>query len=453
MKSIHFVAIGGAIMHQLAIALQTMGHTITGSDDEIEDPAKTNLTNAGILPPKTGWFPQKITPSLDAVVLGMHAKADNPELLAAQKLGIPIMSFPEYIYEVSKNKTRVVVAGSHGKTTVTSMIMHILKHNGIDFDYMVGAKVAGFDGSVKLSNAPLIILEGDEYPASAIERKPKILFYHPNITVLTGIAWDHINVFPTYSNYFSQFTGYLNGLEPQTKVVYNEEDAEVCRAVAASTADTVKIPYRTPRWEYSDGEFKVVTGIGSFPISVFGKHNLQNIAASIEVCRELGIHWTKSLEAIASFTGAAKRLEKLYETPTLKVFRDFAHAPSKLKATLDAVREAFPNHFLLACFELHTYSSLNKDFMVQYAGSMDKADRAIVYYSHHALEIKGLPEVATQDVAAGFANPLLSVTTDSAQLVDYVTSAIEASDRPTFLLLMSSGTFGGIDWKNVCSHI
>ena len=440
-------------MHQLAIALQSMGHTVTGSDDEIEDPAKSNLAAAGILPPQTGWFPEKITNRLDAIVLGMHAKADNPELLAAQKWGLPIMSFPEYIYEVSKHKTRVVVAGSHGKTTVTSMIMHILKHNGIDFDYMVGAKVAGFEGSVRLSDAPLIILEGDEYPASAIEKKPKILFYHPNITVITGIAWDHINVFPTYDNYFSQFTGYLHGLEPQTRVVYNEEDAEVRRAVASTSEDIVKIAYQTPQWEYADGAFAIVTGIGKFPVSVFGRHNMQNIAAAMKACTELGIHWTKSLEAIASFTGAAKRLEQLYETPTLKVFRDFAHAPSKLKATLDAVREAFPEHFLLACFELHTYSSLNKDFMAQYSGSMDKADRAIVFYSHHALEIKGLPDVAAADVAAGFGNPGLTVTTESIQLVDYVTSAIRESGRPTFLLLMTSGTFGGIDWKNVCSHI
>lgn len=453
MKHIHFIAIGGAVMHQLALALKRQGHIITGSDDEINDPAKSNLAAAGILPEQYGWFPEKINNSLDAIVLGMHAKADNPELLRAQELGIPIYSFPQYIYEVSKNKKRVVVAGSHGKTTITSMIMHILRHQGIQFDYMVGARVAGFDQSVQLSDAPLIILEGDEYPASVIEKRPKIFFYHPHISVLSGIAWDHINVFPTYENYLSQFETYLKGIENGAPVFYNNEDEEVQKVMRSSAAHLQAIPYNMPAFRYDENGTAILeTKEGDVTVSVFGRHNLLNMQAAVAVCIELGVSEADCYRAIAGFTGAARRLEKLLEKDKLVAYRDFAHAPSKLKATLDAVREAYPNHTLVACFELHTYSSLNAAFLKEYSHSMDAADYALVYFSHHALQLKGLPALNTDTVQKYFDREDLVVIDNKEALEKNVQDILKNTGSPVCLLLMSSGTFDGIDWNSVCSQ-
>ncbi|MBL7718158.1 MAG: peptidoglycan synthetase [Flavipsychrobacter sp.] len=452
MNHIHFIAMGGAVMHQLALALLRQGNTVTGSDDEINDPAKSNLAAAGILPPAPGWHPERITQNLDAVVLGMHAKADNPELVKAQELGIPIYSFPQYVYEVSKNKKRVVVAGSHGKTTITSMIMHILRHQGVAFDYLVGAKVAGFEQSVQLTDAPLIILEGDEYPASVIEKRPKIFFYHPHITVLSGIAWDHINVFPTYEIYFNQFEQYLQGIEAGAPLFYNNEDEEVRRVVAAAGGHLSARPYNMPLFTYHNGEAVVHTGEGDVAVSVFGRHNLLNMQAAIGVCMELGISRGDCYQAIATFTGAAKRLEKIIETDGFVAYRDFAHAPSKLKATLDAVKEAYPDRDVIACFELHTYSSLNEQFLGEYAHSMDAADKAIVYFSHHALSLKGLPALDTATVQQYFKRPDVSVWDEKEKLQQAVGSLLKEAARPVCLLLMSSGTFDGIDWNTVSSH-
>jgi len=453
MKAIHFIAIGGAIMHQLALALQRQRYTITGSDDEITDPAKTNLEKAGLLPEKFGWFPEKIERTKpDAIVLGMHARADNPELLAAKEAGIPIYSFPQYVYEVSKHKKRVVVAGSHGKTTITSMIMHILKNNGVAFDYLVGARVAGFDQSVQLSDAPLIILEGDEYPASVEEKRPKIFFYHPHVSVLSGIAWDHINVFPTYENYFSQFTQYLKGLDKGTKIFYNNEDSEVRRAINDAGSNLSNIPYETPPFHYEDGFPVMDTKEGPVKVSVFGRHNLLNMQAAIDVCMELGVTEQKCYEAIASFTGAARRLEKVKEEGNLLIYRDFAHAPSKLKATLNAVREAYPSHRLVACFELHTFSSLNEQFLSEYAHSMDAADDAIVYFSHHALNLKGLPLLEPSKVKQYFGRNDAEIVDDKVKLEGLINKIVTDMAKPVFLLLMSSGTFDGIDWNTVSSH-
>ncbi len=452
MKNIHFIAIGGAIMHQLAIALQKQGYTITGSDDEINDPAKSNLRAAGLLPAQSGWFPEKITPQIDSIVLGMHAKADNPELIAAKKAGIPIYSFPQYIYEVSKNKKRVVVAGSHGKTTITSMIMHILKHQGVNFDYLVGARVTGFDQSVRLSDAPLIVLEGDEYPASVEEKRPKIFFYHPHISVLSGIAWDHINVFPTYEIYFSQFQQYLEGMDANTTIFYNNEDSEVKRCIETSGGKLSAAPYQTPPFHYEDGFPVMDTAGGAVKVSVFGRHNLLNMQAAIDVCMELGMSEGDCFNAIASFTGAARRLEKVKEEKSLLVYRDFAHAPSKLKATLDAVREAYAGHHLIACFELHTFSSLNEQFLSEYAHSMDGADEAIVYFSHHALSLKGLPNLDPSVVKKYFERNDVFVIDEKAQLEQTVKKLVTGKQLPVFLLLMSSGTFDGIDWNTVSSQ-
>ena len=462
MKHIHFIAIGGAIMHQLALALQKQGYIVTGSDDEITDPAKSNLKAAGLLPTQYGWFPEKITPPSpseragerfpDAIVLGMHAKADNPELLAAKKAGIPIYSFPQYVYEVSKNKKRVVVAGSHGKTTITSMIMHILKYQGIQFDYLVGARVTGFDQSVQLTDAPLIILEGDEYPASVEEKRPKIFFYHPDISVLSGIAWDHINVFPTYEIYFNQFEQYLQGIAPGTKVFYNNEDSEVRRVIATAGQKLTALPYQTPPFHYEDGFPVMDTTAGPVKVSVFGRHNLLNMQAAIDVCMELGVSENDCYKAIASFTGAARRLEKVKEEKNLLVYRDFAHAPSKLKATLNAVREAYADHHLVACFELHTFSSLNEQFLKEYAHSMDAADDAIVYFSHHALNLKGLPALDTDVVKKYFERNDINIIDEKTKLEKTVRTMISNKQNPVFLLLMSSGTFDGIDWNTVSAE-
>ena len=451
MKQIHFIAIGGAIMHQLALALHRQGYIITGSDDEINDPAKSNLAAAGLLPEQFGWFPEKINDSVQAIVLGMHAKADNPELLAAKKAGIPIFSFPQYVYEVSKNKKRVVVAGSHGKTTITSMIMHILKHRGMDFDYLVGARVAGFDQSVKLTDAPIIVLEGDEYPASPEEKRPKIFFYHPHISVLSGIAWDHINVFPTYEIYFNQFEQYLAGIDKGVKVFYNNEDSEVRRVISGSAGHLSAIPYITPPFHYEEGTAVMDTNDGPVRVSVFGRHNLLNMRAAIDVCMELGISEKDCFAAIASCTGAARRLEKVKEEPGLLVYRDFAHAPSKLKATLNAVREAYSGHYLVACFELHTFSSLNEKFLAEYAQSMNAADESIVFFSHHALQLKGLPGLDKNTIKKYFRRDDLVVTDNKDELVKTVTGMISGKQQPVFLLLMSSGTFDGIDWNSVSS--
>ncbi|HTN47768.1 MAG TPA: Mur ligase family protein [Flavipsychrobacter sp.] len=444
---IHFVAIGGAIMHQLALALYRKGNRITGSDDEINDPAKTNLHNAGLLPEKQGWFPEKITTDIDAIVLGMHAKGNNPELLRAQQLGIPIYSFPQYVYEVSKEKQRVVVAGSHGKTTITSMIMHILKTAGMEFDYLVGAKVDGFGQSVQLTDAPLIVLEGDEYPASVIEKKPKIFFYQPHISVLSGIAWDHINVFPTYENYCSQFEQYLAGMTQGATVFYNAEDNEVVRIIHKSASHLHAIPYHFPAFHYDNGQAIVLTEEGPVTLSIFGRHNLLNMEAAIAVCEVLGLERNKCYQAISNFTGAAKRLEKLGETEKLVAYRDFAHAPSKLKATLDAVREAYPTHRLIACFELHTYSSLSEAFLSEYKGSMAAADDAIVYFSHHALSLKGLPELQMDTVKDYFGQENLMVLAEKELLEEKIRELLSGTDQKICLLLMSSGTFDGIEWS------
>ena len=447
MQRIHFIAIGGAIMHQLAIALHRKGNTVTGSDDEIADPARGNLAAVGLLPAQEGWHPEKISADIDAIVLGMHAKSDNPELLAAQAAGISIYSFPEYVYELSKEKKRVVVAGSHGKTTITSMIMHVLKACGKDFDYLVGARVAGFDQSVQLSDAPIIILEGDEYPASAIERKPKIFFYHPHISVLSGIAWDHINVFPTFENYVSQFTTYVKNMEAGSLLLYNGEDSEVNMVVLSSAEHLKTREYCTPKFHYEDGTAVLDTAQGPVHVAVFGWHNLLNLEAARGVCRALDISDADFYKAIMDFSGAARRLERLFEKPGIIAFRDFAHAPSKLKATLGAVREGLPKHRVIAVFELHTFSSLNAEFLSQYKGAMAAADDAIVFYSHHALELKGLPPLDPKEVALHFGQNKLEVVDSKEALIDLVKAKITAGAKPVCLLLMSSGTFEGIDWK------
>lgn len=442
---IHFIAIGGAIMHQLAITSKEKGYQVTGSDDEIADPAKTNLENAGLLPPQEGWFPEKITQDLDAVILGMHARSDNPELIRAQELNLPVFSFPEYIYNNSKDKKRVVIAGSHGKTTTTSMIMHVLKDQNVDFDYLVGAKIEGFPHSVRLSDAPVIILEGDEYPASTLEKRPKIHFYHPHVAVITGIAWDHINVFPTYQIYCEQFKIFIDQLSTEDTLIYNAGDKEVIRILESENPGMKLLPYTTPHYYSKEGKVALPTDYGEKQLNIFGIHNLQNLEAARKVCNCLGISDFKFYESIQSFNGAARRLEKIYDTDELVIYRDFAHAPSKLKATLEATREQYPDHQLIACFELHTFSSLNTNFLKQYAGSMNSCDKGAVFFSSHSLMIKKLPPLLPALVKESFNNNNLSIFETPENLRNWINHQIQESNKPVCLLLMSSGTFTGMD--------
>ena len=440
---VHFISIGGSVMHQLAIALKKKGYDVSGTDDEIFEPSRTNLQNEGLLPVENGWNPSLITTDLDAIILGMHAKNDNPELVKARELGLKIYSFPEYIYSESRTKTRVVVGGSHGKTTTTSMIMHVLKNAQKSFDYLVGARVQGFEQSVNITDAPVIVCEGDEYPASAIERRPKFHFLFPHIAVLTGIAWDHINIFPTFENYLEQFTIFIQKIEPGGLLIFNETD-ETLRNLVQETrrADIDYQPYNVPQHTISNGATSITLEGQMGNLSVFGNHNLLNLHAAWFVCKKLGIDAATFLSAIADFTGAAKRLELLAGNSSTQVYRDFAHAPSKVKATIDAVKQQFTHRKLIAVLELHTYSSLNEQFMQEYKGAMESADEAAVFYSNHALELKRMPTLPISAVEKGFNKQGLFVCNSSQALLQW----LEQHDYNNVnLLLMSSGNFDGLD--------
>ncbi|WP_417290226.1 UDP-N-acetylmuramate--L-alanine ligase [Corallibacter sp.] len=445
--NVHFIAIGGAAMHNLAIALHNKGYQVTGSDDTIFDPSKSRLENKGLLPEAFGWFPEKITADLDAVVLGMHAKADNPELLKAQELGLKIYSYPEFLYEQSKEKTRVVIGGSHGKTTITSMILHVMHYHDRDVDYMVGAQLEGFDVMVKLTDDnDFIVLEGDEYLSSPIDRRPKFHLYKPNIALLSGIAWDHINVFPTYENYVEQFSIFVDSIVRGGSVTYNAEDTEVARVVEASENTIRKLPYYTPEYTVEDGETLLETPEGPLPIEVFGKHNLNNLAGAKWICQHMGIDEDDFYEAIATFKGASKRLEKIAESATSVAYKDFAHSPSKVEATTKAVKEQYKNRTLVACLELHTYSSLNAEFLKEYKGALDAADVAVVFYSPHAVEIKKLDAVTHEQIAKAFERDDLIIYTNPDDFKNYLFSQ-DFKDKA--LLLMSSGNYGGLDFDEV----
>jgi UDP-N-acetylmuramate: L-alanyl-gamma-D-glutamyl-meso-diaminopimelate ligase len=447
---VHFIAIGGSVMHQLAIALRRKGYTVTGSDDEIFEPARGQLEQEGLLPPAMGWFPEKIQPGLDAIILGMHAKGDNPELLKAGELGLPIYSFPEYIYQESRQKTRVVVGGSHGKTTTTSMIMHVLKQAGKDFDWMVGARLDGFSQSVSITAAPLIVCEGDEYPASALEKRPKFHFLFPHIAVLTGIAWDHINVFPTWEIYLEQFRIFMDKIEPGGVLIYNETDPVLKGLVEAHSSGFRKTGYGIPPHRVENGTTVVTLEGQSGALRVFGDHNLLNLHAAYLVCKELGVGTVEFIEAIASFSGAAKRLELLTSNENTRVYRDFAHAPSKVRATIEAVKSQFPGRGLIAVLELHTYSSLNEQFLREYRGAMEPADKAVVFYSRHALELKRLPMLPPEKVAEGFGKEGLTVINEKEELLAWLT---QQSYENVNLLLMSSGNYDGLDMISFANQI
>ncbi|MEX1191046.1 MAG: Mur ligase family protein [Brumimicrobium sp.] len=443
---VHFIAIGGSAMHNLAIALSRKGMQVTGSDDEIFEPSKGRLKKEGILPEKIGWKKENIHKKLDAVILGMHARADNPELAMAEELNLPIYSYPEYIYEQAKNKKRVVIGGSHGKTTITSMILHALQQLDFPVDYMVGAQLEGYDCMVKLtSKNDTIILEGDEYLSSPLDRRPKFHLYAPHIALISGIAWDHINVFPTYENYVSQFEQFCEVIEPSGTLIYNTSDSEVKRIANAFSNKLKTVAYDTPKYSTTEKGTLLEYEDNTYSLSIFGAHNLQNLMGAMEVCTSLGIKKEAFLNAMKGFTGAGKRLEKVIESKGFVMYKDFAHSPSKLKATTSAVKEQYPDREVVACMELHTFSSLKKDFLPQYKNAMDSADHALVYFSHEVVKHKKLKPITAEEVKNAFGGNV-RIETSTENVLNFIRS-LDWDNK--VLLMMSSGNFDGIDYTEL----
>jgi len=439
-------------MHNMALALHEKGFTVSGSDDEINEPSKSRLAKAGLLPAEIGWFPEKLSAGLDAVILGMHARADNPELLRAKELGLKIYSYPEYIYEATKDKTRIVVGGSHGKTTITAMILHALHYNKIETDFLVGAQLEGFNTMVRLSNtAEYAVIEGDEYLASPIDRRPKFHLYRPNIAVLSGIAWDHINVFPTFDIYVDQFRQFIRLIEPKGSLIYCEADA-VLKKTCETTENPgiTKTPYAVPPHEIKNGITYLVNGNERIPLQIFGNHNLMNLNGARLVCNSIGLSNEQFYAAIQSFKGAAKRLELVYKNEDFNFYKDFAHSPSKLKATTDAVKQQFPDRKIVACMELHTFSSLTEEFLNEYKDSMNLADEAIVYFNPHTIAHKKLKEITPEQVHHAFNRSDLKVFTKSSDVTDYLKSQ---SWNSSVLLMMSSGNFDGVDFNALAKEL
>ncbi|MGB5385215.1 UDP-N-acetylmuramate--L-alanine ligase [Eudoraea sp.] len=448
---IHFIAIGGSAMHNLALALHQKGYIVSGSDDVIFEPSKSRLAKQGILPSQFGWFQDKIDTSLDAIILGMHAKVDNPELIKAKQLGLKIYSYPEFLYEQSKHKTRVVIGGSHGKTTITSMILHVMNYHGKPVDYMVGAQLEGFDRMVHLTEEnDFIVLEGDEYLSSPIDRRPKFHLYRPNIALLSGIAWDHVNVFPTFENYLEQFRIFVNSIVKGGSITYNEEDVNVKSIVEASENSIRKLPYSTPDFFVEHGKTFLNTGEGPMPLDIFGRHNLNNLAGAKWICQNMGIDEEDFYEAITSFKGASKRLEKIGERRNTIIFKDYAHSPSKVAATTMAVKEQYPDRKLIACLELHTYSSLNAEFLKEYRGSLKEADVSAVFYIPESVKIKGLAEITKDQIGQAFQQQDINIFTNSAAFQEFL---FEQDVTNSIVLFMSSGNYGGLDLNEIVNMI
>jgi UDP-N-acetylmuramate: L-alanyl-gamma-D-glutamyl-meso-diaminopimelate ligase len=450
-KKYHFIAVGGAVMHNLALSMVAKGYEVSGSDDEIYEPSRTRLENAGILPKEKGWFTDKIKADLDGIILGMHARIDNPELQKAKELNLPIFSFPEFIYEQSKEKKRVVISGSHGKTTITSMILHVLRYHGLDFDYLVGAQIEGFDLMVKLSNAPIIIIEGDEYLTSPLDRRPKFFHYHHDILLMSGIAWDHFNVFPTFENYKEQFEILVNMTPVGGTFIYCQEDENVKELGMGCDPNKIKlIPYKAHPYKINGGKTLLITEAGDVEINIFGEHNLQNLQGALHICMSLGLTKEQFYEAIPEFKGAAKRQEILAKSDSSILFRDFAHAPSKLKATVNAVKNQFPDRKLIAVQELHTYSSLNKEFVDNYAHTIDLADIAVIYLNPKAVSLKKLELMDEDRLQRAFQRKDLILFTEIEKLKAFLESFDYTS---TNLLLMSSGNYDDMDLSTLKSKI
>jgi len=446
-KSVHFIAIGGSAMHNLAIALSRKGLIVTGSDDEIFEPSKSRLEKEGILPSSTGWSSSNINTDIDAVILGMHARIDNPELLKAKKMGIPIFSYPEYLYEQSKDKKRIVIGGSHGKTTITSMILHAVNELSIDVDYMVGAQLEGYDCMVKLTEeASVMLLEGDEYLSSPIDRRPKFHLYKPDdVAIISGIAWDHINVFPTFENYVEQFEIFCSIIEPQGILIYNSEDEEVNKLGIRNASRIKTRAYQTPKYDVTETGSILYYDGDAFPLQIFGGHNLQNLMGAMNVALEIGIEPKSFFKVMASFMGAGKRLEKLVETEDFVMYKDFAHSPSKLKATTIAVKEQYQERTVIACMELHTFSSLKKEFLPQYKNAMDAADIAMVYFSPEVVKHKKLEAITIEQVKEGFGGDVL-VLNDTLEVRKFID---QQECKNAVLLMMSSGNFDGINYEKM----
>jgi UDP-N-acetylmuramate: L-alanyl-gamma-D-glutamyl-meso-diaminopimelate ligase len=439
---IHFIAIGGSAMHNLAIAMCRMGHQVSGSDDQIFEPSRSRLDKEGILPEEDGWSPELISEELDAVILGMHAHKDNPELEKAKELGLQIFSYPEFLYAQCVNKMRVVIGGSHGKTSITAMILHVLKSAGIRHDYMVGAQLEGFDCMVSITDAPIAVFEGDEYLSSALDMNPKFLHYRPQIAVISGIAWDHVNVFPSFSEYTKQFERFTDSILPGGTLFTFEKDPQLIALRGKLREDIQSSSYNSiPHRIEAGGTILEYEGV-DYPTKIFGEHNMQNLSAAFNVCSSLGVDAEVFYKSIQSFGGASNRLELIIETPTSVAYRDFAHSPSKLKATVNALKRQYPDRKLVACMELHTYSSLNATFITSYRGTLNPADEALVFYSPKALAMKRLPPLAPSDIAAAFAKQNLVVTTDAAQVLEFLD---KQEIENTNFLFMSSGNYGGAD--------
>ena len=448
---IHFIAIGGSAMHNLAIALKEKGYNVSGSDDEIFEPSLSRLKKHRILPQTIGWDTSRISNELDAIVLGMHARADNPELLKAKELGLKIYSYPEYLYEQTKDKTRIVIGGSHGKTTITSMVMHVLRNTGIDFDYMVGAQLEGFENMVSLkTETKIAVFEGDEYLTSPIDLRPKFHLYQPNIALISGIAWDHINAFPTYEIYKNQFAIFVEKIASGDVLVYCNEDPEVASIATEKERNIKLIPYTTHLHESTDGSTSLIVDDKKLPLAIFGKHNMQNISGAKAVCNQVGITDEQFHKAIVTFKGAAKRLQLLAENSNTKVFLDFAHSPSKVSATVQAVSESYKSRKLVACLELHTFSSLTAEFLEQYNGTMDKSDIPFVYFNPSTIEHKKLQPIDPEMVKSCFGSSKIKVFTDSQQLVDTL-KGLEWNNKN--LLIMTSGNFSGVNLQEFAKTI
>jgi UDP-N-acetylmuramate: L-alanyl-gamma-D-glutamyl-meso-diaminopimelate ligase len=448
---VHFIAVGGAVMHNMAIALHKKGFTVTGSDDEIFEPSLSRLRQYNLLPVKEGWDSSRITRDIDTIILGMHAKSDNPELIKAKDLGLKILSFPEYLYEQTRGKKRIVVAGSHGKTTTTAMIMHVFKYLNLKFDYMVGSLIDGYETMVELSDDSVIaVLEGDEYLTSALDKRPKFHLYMPDIAILNGIAWDHMNVFPTFENYIEQFRIFVDKISEGGTLIYYEDDPEVEKIALATVKNIVKIPYKVHGYFQNKTGFYAATHNRVVPVNIFGEHNMQNMAAAREACFACGVSEDDFYSAISGFQGTSRRLQKLNENENGTAYLDFAHSPSKVKATVEAVASRYPGREIIACLELHTYSSLNPGFLALYRDTLDKASHGFVYYNPHALKLKNLPPLEDQLLKDTFAPERIKIYNDSSQMFSYIKD--QNFSDPVYLF-MSSGDFNGCDLRQLSKDL
>lgn len=437
-------------MSQLAIALHKQGHHVTGSDDEIKNPSKSDLNEAGILPSKEGWYPEQITDYIDTVILGMHALADNPELTKAKKLGINILSFPEFIYNLSKQKQRIVIGGSHGKTTIVSMIIHVLREFGKEFDYVCGSKVAGFDQMVQLTDAPLIIIEGDEYPSSKEDTKAKFLNYHHHIGIISGIAWDHVNAYPTFDEYVQVFEAFADQTPKAGTLILNEEDDLVTMIGKKERSDVTVIDYKVHPYVVKDDNFHLIYEKKHIPVQVIGRHNMQNIEAARLVCKHLGVPAEVFYDSITRFKGATKRMEPILQQDSIRTFSDFAHSPSKVGATVNALKETYPNERLTAVLELHTFSSLRTEFLPEYRNKLEGADMAAIFISKEKVSLSASGPGFRDEIISAFGYHDLKVFEDKDQLEEWLLNLVPQSGN---YLFMSSGNFDGLDIRKFSSKL